>query len=79
MRQIEIIKNVLCSGEEEVMCPRSMSMQDTGDVDWVGCHIKCAWFDIRPLDPLHEHPESNCKYAYCKDHCIGVIKEDSDG
>ena len=78
MREVEIIKNVVCSGEEQVMCPRSMFMQETGDVDWVGCNTKCAWF-TRRAGLSTEDIALNVMFACCKDTCIGRIKEPDNG
>ncbi len=63
MREVRIHTGAV----KNIICPHQLEQE-------IWCTVDCAWFHIGPLDSLHEHPDTSCEYAYCKDHCIGKVK-----
>ena len=78
MREVEIGEDGLLEDTEHLhnlRCP--VISLDRGKVGT--CWTGCAWFAMKnPLYP-EQHPITTGDHAYCKDHCIGKIKEPDNG
>ena len=70
MRTVEIDDNGILVN---AYCP----MAQLHRTDRLNCGDKCAWFAIGPETVVCDgvsHPNTGDKFAFCKDHIIGVIK-----
>ena len=73
MREVEISEDGDLVG---VICP--MCLNAPYETPMLSCDSFCAWFSIAPETVRVggvSHPNTGDKFAYCKDHCIGKIKE----
>ena len=82
MRTVEIDKDGLLTDTEHgfhIICPERSRVSVCDTPCWHGC----AWFSVEALKFIDTSGnlviEPNTNAAYCKDHCIGRVKEPDNG